>query len=76
MDSQARARMVRLERKAFRAARLPKMPAIDGAGVSTRPWGQRRKRGIGFGGAPSGPSRTALRAWERATGSRPRMPRL
>lgn len=68
MTPAARARIIKVERKAFRAAKLPRMPAIDRAGVSTKPWGARGIRGIGFGGPPSGPSRTALRSWERATG--------
>lgn len=57
----------RCELKAFRATRLPGMPAINSAGFSTKPWGSRGIRGIGISGPPDGPSKPALDAWTRAT---------
>ena len=66
MTPTERAHRVRLERKAFRAARPPKMPAFDRAGVSTKPWGSRGIRGIGLS-APDGPSKIALDFWKRQT---------
>lgn len=73
MNETTRARRVSLERKAFRAARLPKMPSVDRAGISTKPWGARGIRGIGLTGSAD-PSRTAMQAWERATGVKPANP--
>lgn len=78
MNADERARLVRLERKAFRARRLPQMARVDAAGLSTKPWGARRPYGIGFSvGNGGGPSKPALQAWERATGGirKPQRPR-
>jgi hypothetical protein len=62
-----RTRLVRLERKAFRARKAPGMPALDSAGFSTKPWGANRIRGISPR-ASAGPSKRALDFWKRATG--------
>lgn len=67
MNLSDRAQLVRLERKAYRARKAPKLPALDSAGLSTKPWGQRRMRGLSPSYS-SGPSKRALDFWKRATG--------
>lgn len=65
MSPEARAKRVRVERKAYRAANPPALPVRDAAGLSTKPWGSN--------GRP--PSYEALRHWQRATGQ-PALPSL
>lgn len=68
MNLTDRAQLVRLERKAFRARNAPALPAIDGAGLSTKPWGSHRISGVSPSFGRSGPSDRALDFWKRQTG--------